>query len=204
MPASISSASFVIGAVLLFVALLGGGFKLFGAEVSGTTTTRKRLSAGVLSVPFLALALVGGGERSTAIRPSGPGGPAGPGPGPAVEGPTTPVTARSFAGGWRNTAAGQGEPAALTIRVLSDTEAAIRMTVFGAGGVEDLGEQTATLRGNRLTSGQYFLDSVRRVEVALELLSDDRVQMTYSRIVVGQFGTTTEDEIFELRRTGSD
>jgi hypothetical protein len=37
MPENLAIGAFVLGSVLLLVSLLSGGFKLFGAEVSGTT-----------------------------------------------------------------------------------------------------------------------------------------------------------------------
>jgi hypothetical protein len=55
MPSSISVAAFVLGAILLLVALVGGGFKLFGAEIPVGASDRNRVVAMVLG-----LALIGG------------------------------------------------------------------------------------------------------------------------------------------------
>jgi len=52
-PGSITVAAFVFGALLMLVAILGGGFKVFGAEVSGTVGTPLRVVAGVLGTGVL-------------------------------------------------------------------------------------------------------------------------------------------------------
>ncbi len=59
MPPSITIGSFVLGAVLLLVAILGGGFKIFGAEVSGNTGTLGRLVAGTLGIILISIGFSG-------------------------------------------------------------------------------------------------------------------------------------------------
>lgn len=59
MPQNITIAAFVFGAVLLLIALLGGRFKLFGAEIMGTTGLGVRGVAGFLGISFLALGIYG-------------------------------------------------------------------------------------------------------------------------------------------------
>jgi hypothetical protein len=56
-PGSVAIAAFVFGALLILVAILGGGFKVFGAEVSGTVGTPLRVVAGVLGTGVLLGAL---------------------------------------------------------------------------------------------------------------------------------------------------
>lgn len=56
MPASLDIAFFVFGAILLFLALLGGRFKLFGAEVSAKTTNKPvRIVAFLLGIALIAI-----------------------------------------------------------------------------------------------------------------------------------------------------
>ncbi|NBC05499.1 MAG: hypothetical protein GVY20_17580 [Bacteroidetes bacterium] len=56
MPASLDIAFFVFGAILLFLALLGGRFKLFGAEVSAKTTNKPvRITAFLLGIVLIAI-----------------------------------------------------------------------------------------------------------------------------------------------------
>jgi len=59
MPATLTLAIFVFGAVLLLIGLIGGAFKLFGTEVSGTIGPRARIAAFVLGAVFIGLGLVG-------------------------------------------------------------------------------------------------------------------------------------------------
>ena len=65
MPQSITIAAFVFGAVLLLIALLGGGFKIFGAEVSGKAGAFGRPVAGVAGVILVLLGLFGAGSHQT-------------------------------------------------------------------------------------------------------------------------------------------
>lgn len=59
MPQNITLAAFVLGAILLLVALTTGGVKIFGAEVSGSTGRTARIFAGVLGALLLAAGLWG-------------------------------------------------------------------------------------------------------------------------------------------------
>lgn len=65
MPQSITIASFVLGAVLMLIALLGGGFKIFGTEVSSTAGTVQRIVAGGLGVPLIVVGLLGSFDFAT-------------------------------------------------------------------------------------------------------------------------------------------
>ena len=57
MPQSITIAAFVLGAVLLLIAILRGGFKIFGAEVDGTAGRFGRIFAGLLGTVLIAIGL---------------------------------------------------------------------------------------------------------------------------------------------------
>jgi hypothetical protein len=69
MPANLAIAAFVFGAVLLLIALVGGGFKVFGAEVAekaaGPST---RWASGVLGGSLLAVAFL---TQSPSLFPLG-------------------------------------------------------------------------------------------------------------------------------------
>jgi hypothetical protein len=65
MPQNITIAAFVLGAVLLLIAILhGGGFKIFGAEVDGSAGRFGRLFAGLLGVILIGIGLVGSLDKS--------------------------------------------------------------------------------------------------------------------------------------------
>jgi hypothetical protein len=61
MPESLTIGAFVFGAVLILVALLGGNFKLFGAEINATVGRSLRAVALMLGLGFVGYALFGGG-----------------------------------------------------------------------------------------------------------------------------------------------
>lgn len=71
MPQSISIAAFVFGAVLLLIALLGGGFKIFGAEMPGKAGGVARAVAAFGGVIFL-LVGIGGSMQEPAPAESPP------------------------------------------------------------------------------------------------------------------------------------
>jgi hypothetical protein len=58
MPENLTLAAFVFGAVLTLLSLVGGGFKLFGAEVPGTAGTLGRLVAFVLGGVLITVGLL--------------------------------------------------------------------------------------------------------------------------------------------------
>ena len=64
MPQSITIAAFVFGAVLLLIALVGGGFKIFGAEVSGKAGSAGRFLAGLAGVVLLCIGLFGSIDKA--------------------------------------------------------------------------------------------------------------------------------------------
>jgi len=120
MPQSITIAAFVLGAVLLLIALLGGNFKIFGAEVSGSPGQGPRMLAGGLGVLFIAIGLLGslGSSKPDAEQretpPTHEQGPTTRGSGgsaqpPGVERQSPPEAARpvreelpNIAGEWRD------------------------------------------------------------------------------------------------------
>ena len=57
MPQSLAMAAFVFGAVLLLIAVLGGQFKIFGAEVSGSAGRIGRSFAAVIGAGLIVLGL---------------------------------------------------------------------------------------------------------------------------------------------------
>jgi hypothetical protein len=59
MPESLTIGAFVLGGVLLLIALVGGGFKIFGAEVSGRADPLPRLLSGVLGLMFVLVGISG-------------------------------------------------------------------------------------------------------------------------------------------------
>lgn len=63
MPGTLSIGAFVLGAVLLLVSLLSGGFKIFGAEVSGGTSTSARVIAFVLGLAFIGVGFATDGDK---------------------------------------------------------------------------------------------------------------------------------------------
>lgn len=76
MPENVPLALVVVGAVLLLIALLGGRFKLFGAEVQGTVGRASRWLSGFAGVALIAVAIYAGSgttqRESTAPPPPQP------------------------------------------------------------------------------------------------------------------------------------
>lgn len=58
MPQNLSIAAFVLGAILLLVAIVGGGFKLFGAEIPSGISSGNRKAALIFGLIVLTLALL--------------------------------------------------------------------------------------------------------------------------------------------------
>ena len=71
LPQSIAIAAFVFGAILLLIALLGGGFKLFGAEIEEKAQKWTRVSAGCIGVLFILLG-IGQGAGNGGGTPAAP------------------------------------------------------------------------------------------------------------------------------------
>jgi len=57
MPSNLAIAAFVFGAILLLIAILGGRFGIFGAEVRGTASRASRAVSAVLGVALIGLAV---------------------------------------------------------------------------------------------------------------------------------------------------
>jgi hypothetical protein len=69
MPQNMTIAAFVFGAVLILVGLMGGRFKVFDVEVSGTAGTFPRIIAFVLGAVLTVVAMVGfDSERESTIE----------------------------------------------------------------------------------------------------------------------------------------
>ena len=80
MPQTVIIGAFVLGSVLGLIALLGGHFKIFGAEVSGGAGPGARAVAGIAGTALIAFGLYGG-QNPTANPDGG-----------ARAAPTTPIT----------------------------------------------------------------------------------------------------------------
>ena len=107
MPESLSIAAFVLGALLLLIALVPGGIELFGAKVPGMPGRLGRLIAFVLSIVFTVTGLsIDDGEHPGAARQEYPshgsgswssgaqsGSTATPGPSTPHTGPAEPAGA---------------------------------------------------------------------------------------------------------------
>ena len=65
MPQSITIGAFVFGAVLVLIALLGGGFKMFGAEIPLAMRRPQRLTAAVLGPVFILVGILGPFNRGS-------------------------------------------------------------------------------------------------------------------------------------------
>jgi hypothetical protein len=65
MPQSITAAAFVLGAVLLLIAILHGSFKIFGAEVEGSTGRFGHIFAGFLGILLISIGLFGSLYKSS-------------------------------------------------------------------------------------------------------------------------------------------
>ncbi|MBK6796223.1 MAG: hypothetical protein IPG76_05370 [Acidobacteria bacterium] len=72
MPQTMTIASFILGAVLLLIAILSGGFKIFGAEVSGKTGTAGRMISGILGIIFIILGFSQAEEQRGVKNDPGP------------------------------------------------------------------------------------------------------------------------------------
>ena len=59
MPQNVTIGAFVLGAVLLLIALLAGGFKIFSVEIRGRTGPLQRIVAGVLGILLIIVGLSG-------------------------------------------------------------------------------------------------------------------------------------------------
>ena len=106
MPDTLQTGSFVLGAVLLLIAILGGNFKIFSAEVSGTVGTFVRWIAGLTGLVFVFLAfnppgqlpktVTGSSGPSSAGTPATQPGRASPGQ-PSAEAPRVGANSQSAA-----------------------------------------------------------------------------------------------------------
>ncbi len=65
MPQSITIGAFVFGAVLILIALLGGGFKIFAAEIPLAIARPQRFVAAVLGTFFILIGILGPPNRGS-------------------------------------------------------------------------------------------------------------------------------------------
>ena len=69
MPENIMIAAFVLGSVMLLISIVGGRFKIFGAEVSGVAGPTGRILAGVVGAILIGIGLYSSLHKSDARRP---------------------------------------------------------------------------------------------------------------------------------------
>jgi len=103
MPESLTIGAFVFGAVLILLSLVGGEFKLYGAEVSGKAGRLGRVVAFALGVMLIVFGLFRGDRPAKALTnrddQQGPAAP--PTPASAREKPFEPSPVQAnFAGIW--------------------------------------------------------------------------------------------------------
>jgi hypothetical protein len=73
MPENLKIGAFVFGAILVLIALLGGNFKIFGAEVAATISNRLlRFVAFALGTTFLVVAMHSPNSGSVSVVPTPP------------------------------------------------------------------------------------------------------------------------------------
>lgn len=73
MPENLKIGAFVFGAILVLIALVGGNFKLFGAEVAATISSRfLRFIAFVLGTTFLVVAMHSPNSGNVSVIPTAP------------------------------------------------------------------------------------------------------------------------------------
>ncbi len=80
MPGNLAIGAFVLGAILLLVSLLSGGFKIFGAEISGTTGKTGKIISFVLGLVFIITGFSTSGTAPSNVIPDPDPVPIGPGP----------------------------------------------------------------------------------------------------------------------------
>ncbi|MGA9565249.1 MAG: hypothetical protein WBS19_06990 [Candidatus Korobacteraceae bacterium] len=106
MPPNVTIAAFVLGAVLLLVAILhGGGFKIFGAEVDGTAGRFGRIFAGLLGVVLIGIGLFSSPYKPAPQPAAGPQKTSDDSASGAAQKPTGPVQADqtvNIAGTWHD------------------------------------------------------------------------------------------------------
>ncbi len=69
MPSTIELALVVLGAILILISILGGKFKIFGADIEGTTGKFGRIVAFVLGLIFIFIAIIMDDSSSFWDRP---------------------------------------------------------------------------------------------------------------------------------------
>ena len=72
MPPSVQIALVVLGGVLLLVAILGGRFKIFGAEVTGKASRGCRWASAILGVVLIAFCIISFAMKKDPATPDVP------------------------------------------------------------------------------------------------------------------------------------
>jgi hypothetical protein len=160
MPSSITIAAFVLGGVLFLIAVLGGGFKIFSAEITAKAGTAGRIAAGIGGVALLTVGLVGS-LRSPSAAPTVPAAAPSPreAPRPAARAPArtageTVAGPRDIAGTWSDDLGTVYEITQQGDR-FSFTASNARMGSFSTGGGTIRGKRViSTFRTNLPSTGQ--------------------------------------------------
>lgn len=71
MPQNVTLAAFIFGAILVLIAIIGGSFKLFGAEISRTAGKPLRIVSGAMGAILIVVGLLNPIARSSAPSSSG-------------------------------------------------------------------------------------------------------------------------------------
>lgn len=69
---SVITMAFVLGTVLLLIAVVGGKFKIFGAEISGTVGSAGRLVAGLAGLALITIGLISALRQNSFTPPPTP------------------------------------------------------------------------------------------------------------------------------------
>jgi hypothetical protein len=69
MPQTVEIGAFVLGAVLLLLALVSGGFKIFGAEISAAVNKPARVIAFLLGLSFIGLGIWRNSDQGQGVSP---------------------------------------------------------------------------------------------------------------------------------------
>jgi hypothetical protein len=193
MPESLTIATFVFGAVLTLLSLVGGGFKLFGAEVPGTAGTLGRTVAFVLGGVLITVGLLREGwlrpqpghgvnqQNSVLISPSDVSKPV-----KLPEPPPQPPQPLNLSGIWQEIYPNPG-----TISHTTQDGNTFRCTIQGAiQGWPFQSSCSGTIRGQSIESTyQSTIPSMGRCSGTV---SSDGMQITSTCIdsVYGQFITS--------------
>ncbi len=174
MPQTIETGAFAFGAILLLLALVSGGFKIFGAEVSGAANTLGRVLAFVLGLSLIGLAVYVSNPavRKPDVAPAEP----------KQQTSTTPRTQAGIAGTW-------ADPTGTLFRITPTGNGVFSfVAVNRQSGLQSQG--TVTTRGDQLIS--TFRTNIPSTGGGTGTLSADGLRLTgdFRDSVVGSYSMT--------------